>query len=232
MIDFHSHLLPGIDDGSKNVKMSVAMLQESKMQEVEICVATPHFYFDNDLEKIVQKREKSYKKLIAHLEKQGIEVPEIVLGFEVYLSSEIIEQPDLDSLLIKETNTMLIEMPYKKWDDNIFKRLEFLVEKDYDIVIAHPERYHTVCGKDEYDRLFSYGCVGQFNAASLINPNTRNITYSLIKEGKVKLMGSDAHNISTRANFIAIASEFIRKNLGEEVLNTMKYMAELYLGRR
>ena len=48
MIDFHSHILPGIDDGSKNTQMSLAMIEEEKKQGVHTIVATPHFYADED----------------------------------------------------------------------------------------------------------------------------------------------------------------------------------------
>ena len=179
---------------------------------------------------------KSHKALFRpkeqRMEKKNIDFPEIILGFEVYLSRDILDEPNLDGLLITGTNTMLVEMPLAKWNEDIFKRLEFLLYKGYDIIIAHPERYQEVCGKEEYDRLFSYGCVGQFNAASLIYPNTREFTFSMIKEGKIKLIGSDAHNLGTRANIMEIAADFIRKRLGDEVLDNMKDTAEHYLGRR
>ena len=229
MIDFHAHLLSGIDDGSKNIKMSAAMLTESKRQGIEISVATPHFYFDKKTEKILAKREKALKKLICYAEKNKIEIPEIILGFEVYLSEKIYDEPDVDRLLIKGTNTMLVEMPRKKWDDEVFSRLEFVAENGYKIVLAHPERYMTVAGKKEYDRLFSYGFAGQVNAASLINPTTRDFAYKLIKDGKIKLIGSDAHNLGTRANFINIACDLIRENIGEKYLDMMKDNARYYL---
>ncbi len=232
MIDFHVHLLPGIDDGSKNIKMSAAMLMESKRQGVEISVATPHYYFNKPLDKMLKKRQKAYDKLIKYAEKNKLEFPEIVLGFEVYLSDEIYRQDNLESLLINGTNTMLIEMPYGKWNDKVFARLDFLAEKDFDIILAHPERHITVNGEKEYNRLFDYGFAGQLNAAALVNPKTREFAYKLIKDGRIKVLGSDAHNLGTRANFIGLAADFIRKNLGEEYLNKINQEAEHYLGLR
>ena len=232
MIDFHAHLLSGIDDGSKNIKMSAAMLKESARQGIKITVATPHFYFDKKAEMAVAKRDNVYNKLTAFVQKKKLEVPEIVLGFEVYLSKRIYDESDLERLSIKGTNTMLVEMPREKWTDEIFARLEYLAEKGFDIVLAHPERYIAFIGTKEYDRLFSYGFPGQLNAASLINPKTRDYAYTLIKEGKIKLMGSDAHNMGIRANFMGIACEFIQKNLGEEYVRNFNSQAEHYLGLR
>ncbi len=230
MIDFHSHLLYGIDDGSKNIGMSVAMLKESERQGIEISVATPHFYFNKKTDKIIQKRDKVCDKLIKYAQKNKINIPEIVLGFEVYLEDKIFEEPDLDRLKINGTNTMLVEMPRAKWDDAVFGRLDYVAGKGYDIVLAHPERYCQIADDKDFDRLFSYGFACQLNAASLINPNTRDFAYKLIKEGRIKLMGSDAHNVGTRANFIGIACEFIRNNLGEEYIDKMNENAERYLG--
>lgn len=232
MIDFHAHLLPGIDDGARNIKMSAAMLVESKRQGIDISVATPHCYFNKKVEQTLKKREKAYKKLTNYIEKNGIEIPQIVLGFEVYLTEEVYQVRQLDKLLIKGTNTMLVEMPREKWDDKVFARLEFVAEKGFDIVLAHPERYTALNGKKEYDRLFDYGFPGQLNAASLISPKTRDYAYTLIKEGKIKLIGSDAHNLGIRANFIEIASEIIIRNFGEEYLRYFNSQAEYYLGLR
>lgn len=232
MIDFHSHLLPGIDDGSKNIKMSVAMLKEGKKQGVEISVATPHYYFDKPIDKMLKKRKTAYDKLIKYAEKNKLEFPEIVLGFEVYLSDDIYRQDELEKLLINGTNTMLVEMPYEKWTDRDFARLDFLAEKEFNIILAHPERHMTVNGEKEYNRLFDYGFAGQLNAASLVNPKTREFAYKLIKDGRIKVLGSDAHNLGTRANFMGLATEFIRKNLGEQYLQKINEETEHYLGFR
>lgn len=230
MIDFHVHLLPGIDDGSKNIKMSVAMLKESMRQGIDVSVATPHFYFDKKREKLIEKRNKTYEKLIKYCDSNGIKHPKIVLGFEVFLSEKIYDEPELGSLVVSGTNTLLLEMPRTKWDDEIFDRVDYIASKGYEIVLAHPERYASVCGKKEYDKLFSYGFAGQVNAASFVNPASREIVYRMIKEGRIQLMGSDAHNTGLRAVFMEIASEFISRNVGEKYNEMMTENAKHYLG--
>lgn len=229
MIDFHAHILPGIDDGSRSAKMSVAMLRESARQEIEVSVATPHFYFNKKLERMLVKRQKAYEKVESFYGKIYQRTPEIILGFEVYLSEKIFGEKNLDSLLIEGTNTMLVEMPRKKWDESVFSRLDFLVEKGFDIVIAHPERYCRAVDRKEFDRLFSYGFAGQINAASFVSPATRSYAYELIKEGRIQVMGSDAHNVGTRANFILIANEFIKRKLGGKYIEMMEENAKHFL---
>lgn len=230
MIDFHVHLLPGIDDGSKNSKMSAAMLKESQRQGVEISVATPHFYFDKKPDRLISKRDKAYNNLAKFLDKNNLKLPEIVLGFEVYLSEKILEEQDLDRLLISGTNTLLVEMPRTKWTDKVFDRLDFLKSKGYDIVLAHPERYQGIADEKDFDRLFAYGFAGQVNAASFVNPASREFAYKLIKDGRIQVMGSDAHNVGTRAVFMEIAYEFINRNLGEKYTLMMDENAEHFLG--
>lgn len=230
MIDFHVHLLPGIDDGSKNIKMSVAMLKESKRQGIDVSVATPHFYFDKQTKKLIEKRNKEFELLTKFCKKNEINCPEIIPGFEVFLSEKIYDEPELDRLLISGTNTLLLEMPRTKWDEEVFDRVDYIASKGYDVVLAHPERYASVCGKKEYEKLFSYGFAGQVNAASFVNPACRDIAYHLIKDGRIHVIGSDAHNTGIRAVFMEIASEFIGKNLGEKYNEMMMENAKHYLG--
>ena len=229
MIDFHVHLLPGIDDGSRNCKMSAMMLKESKRQGVTLSVATPHFYFDKKIDKMLAKREKAFGKLVKYAEKNRLEIPEIMQGFEVYLSEKIFDEPDLDKLLIKGTDTMLVEMPRQKWDDEVFSRLEYVAEKGYKIVLAHPERYIGIADKKAYDRLFSYGFAGQLNAASLVSPATKDFAYRLMEEGRIDILGSDAHNVGLRSVFIEIALECISRRMGEGFIRRMDENAERYL---
>ena len=230
MIDFHAHLLPGIDDGSRSIKMSAAMLRESYRQDVEISVATPHFFFNKKTDRMLAKREKKYRAVKDFCLKNKIDIPEIVLGFEVHLSEKILQEPDTDKLLISGTNTMLVEMPWNKWDDKVFSRLDFLVGKGYDIIIAHPERYGNISTQADYERLFSYGLAGQVNAQSLISPSTRELAYKLISDGRIQVIGSDAHNVGVRANFIQIACKLINKKLGVKYTQMMQENAERFLG--
>ena len=205
------------------------MLKESKRQGVTLSVATPHFYFDKDIDKAVAKREKVFDKLMKYLDKNKIETPEIVLGFEVYLAKNIYDYPDLDKLVISGTDTMLVEMPREKWNDEVFARLDYVAEKGYKIVIAHPERYLGIADRAAFDRLFSYGFAGQLNSASLILPNMREFAYKLIEQGRIDILGSDAHNNSMRSVFYETAIEFINGKFGEKYVQKLNENAEKYL---
>ena len=80
VIDFHSHILPGIDDGSRNVETSIGMLRMCREQGVDIMIATPHFYADsNRVERFVENRKNAYDKVMA----ENADIPHIMMGAEV-----------------------------------------------------------------------------------------------------------------------------------------------------
>ena len=84
VIDFHSHILPGVDDGSKNLEQSLAMLQMEAAQGIKRVVATPHFYAQHDKpEKFLRKREEAQRQL-RQLISENPGLPELSIGAEVY----------------------------------------------------------------------------------------------------------------------------------------------------
>ena len=83
MVDFHTHILPGIDDGSKDVEMSLAMLAAEKDQKVDKIIATPHFYAKQDsVQKFLERRRASYERLMHAYSRDTEQIP-ILLGAEV-----------------------------------------------------------------------------------------------------------------------------------------------------
>ncbi|MBR1723547.1 MAG: histidinol-phosphatase, partial [Ruminococcus sp.] len=111
-IDFHSHILPGIDDGSKNIEESVALLDIMAADGVDIVVATPHFYCTHrSIHSFLERRNNAYKKLKPYLKPEH---PRILLGGEVLYDDILIGKDDLSRLTIQGTNFMLLEMPYTK----------------------------------------------------------------------------------------------------------------------
>ena len=115
MIDFHSHILPGIDDGSKDVAESLAMLSALKEQGVDTVVATPHFYANHhSVEEFLRRRQKAMDRLSAELSEGA---PTIVLGAEVRYYEGISHLQNLESLCIGDSKLLLLEMPFYKWTE-------------------------------------------------------------------------------------------------------------------
>ena len=120
MIDLHSHILPGIDDGAQDVRVSLDMLAESFSQGVKTVVATPHCILRNeqDIDIFLKNRNASYDFLSRAMKEDGREFPELRLGCELRVPEEFDAMDRLLELCIEDTNYLICEMPYTKWNMN------------------------------------------------------------------------------------------------------------------
>jgi len=213
MTDFHSHILPGMDDGAKTVEESIAMLLKEKRDGVEIVVATPHFYLsENSVPQFLSRREKAYRSLLAAA--NGLKIPRILLGAEVYYTPSLTELPDLEKLCIEGTEYLLLEMPYQKFTSYLLDSVEnLLMTRKLKYIMAHIERYLEMTGFDGVHQLMSQEVLGQINCSSLVNLFTRKDTMNLIQKGYVHLLGTDAHNMDKRPPLYGEAVQVVNKKM-------------------
>lgn len=142
MIDFHTHILPEMDDGSESVEESIQMLELSAQQGVKWMVATPHFYADReDPKTFLERRHEAHVRL-----EQGIggreNLPKIMLGAEVRYYEGISQSRELQKLKIEDSNLLLLEMPFIPWSDRMLHELVLAQKRSgLQIVLAHIERY-------------------------------------------------------------------------------------------
>ena len=109
MIDVHCHVLPGIDDGSRSVEMSIDMLHEMKKQGIDKVIATPHFYpMSNSPERFLTNRQRAYEQLMEAVDE---DCPVIVLGAEVMYFEGISRFDGLRDFRAEGTEILLLEMP-------------------------------------------------------------------------------------------------------------------------
>lgn len=227
VIDFHSHILPGIDDGSHDVATSVAMLQEMKKQGVAHCVATPHFYsYRRSLETFVAQREAAWQSLRPALTE---DLPAVHLGAEVALFSGLadLSEEELRLLCIDGTRTMLLEMPFAAWGDyevDVVARLS--IDCDIRVVLAHLERYLPLQNRSSYlERILALPVQVQINAESLsgglANLRLRRQVLQLFESGQAHLLGSDCHDLRHRPPNLQMGRDTLQKHLGTEILSRM-----------
>lgn len=124
IVDFHSHILPGIDDGSASAEESIAMLRMETEQGIDCVVATPHFYAHHDApEGFLAHRREAEIRLREAMD--GLEeMPEIILGAEVYFFPGISDSDTIPELTIGYNRCILIEMPPSPWSQNMYSELE------------------------------------------------------------------------------------------------------------
>ena len=220
LIDFHTHILPGIDDGSKDVEMSVSMLKLLAKTGIDRAVLTPHFYANHDSPvHFLEKRNRCVKKLSdAISDKDGL--PKISVGAEVYFFEGISDCEFLSEMAVDGTDCVMIEMPMKQWSDRNLQELVGIRQKQkLTPIIAHLDRYvKPFQGRKLFERILSLPVLVQVNASFFINRRTRKLALSLLKEGKIHLIGSDCHNESTRPPNVDAAMQIIVRALGENAL--------------
>ena len=211
MFDVHCHILPGIDDGSKNVEMSLEMLNLEVQQGIEGVVFTPHFYADmNDPARFLSKREKALQELEANLERLP-KYPKYTVGAEVHYFRGMSRSDDLEKLCIGNSDFILIEMPFRDWQSVFIDEIEEIsTVLGLRVIIAHIERYFDQDKKLVKRLLNNPDLLIQCNAEFFIEKKTASKAIKLLKSGRIDLLGSDSHNLDTRRPNLAEAIEIIQ----------------------
>lgn len=197
MIDFHTHILPGMDDGSQSVAESVALLRMEKAQGVEAVVLTPHFYAqENSPEAFLIRRERAWRILEPNLD-DGM--PKVFLGAEVQYFEGIRGAEEIHRLRIEGTKFLLLEMPFSRWSERMVEDAAELNDRDdITLVLAHAERYMAMQNSQVWSYLRKRGVWIQSNISFFENWRTRRKAMSMLENGKIQLLGSDCHDLKTR----------------------------------
>ncbi len=227
IFDFHSHVLPGVDDGSSCVEESIAMLQEEARQGIRHVVATPHFYPHRDSpERFFERRDQAWELLQGAME--GIEgLPQIILGAEVRFYPGISDWDILSELTIGKSRYILIEMTLPPWNQRAWQELEDIYYKrGLTPIIAHVDRYiRPLCTYGIPQRLEELPVLVQANASFFCEGFASGMAMKMLKRQQIQLLGSDCHNMTTRKPNLADAVQRIRQRLGEEVLSDINACA-------
>lgn len=229
--DFHSHILPAIDDGSRSVKMSVAMLRTMARQGVTKVVATPHFYAHRDTpQAFLERRDQARQRLQQALE--GQQLPQIILAAEVYYFPGMSASESLPALAIGDTPYILVEMPQAPWSGGMYRELENIrIRQGLIPVIAHIDRYITPARQHGIPAtLENMDLLVQANAGFFLDWRTRRLAFKLLERDCIHLLGSDCHDMTDRPPNLAYAVDAIERKLGKEPLERIKEYEAYILG--
>lgn len=225
MIDMHTHVLPNIDDGAKDVEESVQMLQNALSQGIKTVVATSHYYGkQRSPQKYLQLRSEAYEKLKPYIP-DGLNV---VLGAEVHFTEDnSVSHEQICSLAIEGTKYVLLEFDFMRpFTDKLFRKLsDFLYETDYTPIIAHVDRYPSIYKKPKIlTDLIKMGCLLQVNAEAFLEKRTKSLAFAMLKKGYVHCIGSDMHDTENRAeNFEKMLEEIKKENCLADFEETKKW---------
>lgn len=198
-VDFHSHVLPGMDDGSKDAAQSMAMLEQAKQQGTDVMVATPHFYAENETPDSFLKRRAAAAEQLLDAGYDTKKHSRILLGAEVAYFPGIGRCEELASLSIVGTRMILIEMPFRPWTQTMLDDL-YSIQINLELipVLAHIERYPDMRHAAMIKRMIHRGILLQINASMADGYLKRRRALRLLINGDVQLLGSDCHNMTTR----------------------------------
>ena len=220
MIDWHSHILPSMDDGSKNVAESLSMLRSLQEQGISCVVATPHFYANEDsIDSFLKRRTHAYDKLSSEMTE---DLPRIVCGAEVQYYPGISKLAGIEQLTIGKTNLLLLEMPMARWSGyEVREVIEFSRTCGLTTVLAHIDRYMPLQKAGVFDELSENGILMQVNASFFDGRMTRKKAFRWLEAGRLHFLGSDCHNLTSRPPKIGSAYEHIRRKFGENLMESM-----------
>ena len=229
VVDFHTHVLPQIDDGSGSVKESLEMLRMEGSQGVRRVVATPHFYAQVDsLKPFLERRSAAVSRLREAMEGES-GLPRLSVGAEVHYFSGISEAGILPELAIDNGRFVLIEMPMRTWTDKMYREIAEIREKlDIIPVIAHVDRYigrFRTFGIPE--KLEELPVLVQANARFFLQRSTRGMALRMLQKNQIHLLGSDCHNLQERQPRLGEAISVIEAGLGKAALEQIREYQDL-----
>ncbi len=198
LVDFHNHVLPGIDDGSRNLDDSIAMLRNFAQLGIKKVVASPHSMAEgyvNSTEKILKTRD-IVREAIAQ---NGIDI-QFDAAAEYYMDELFIEKIATKDLLTVGKNYVLMELSYLTKPQNPGDVIYKLQVAGYNLILAHPERYpfYYEDSFEQYKRFKDRGVYFQINLGSLVGKYGGAAKYTaekMIDEGMVEFASSDLHNL-------------------------------------
>lgn len=210
-IDFHTHILPCIDDGADSREKSALMLRQLKKQGIDVVVMTPHYYRDEMTTAQFENAVKqSYHELMEIY--SDADMPRLYIGSECAMWDGM-SSTDLSSMCIENTNLLMCEMPYR-YRPYIIDEFEELKVCGYLPVIAHIDRYLKLYDRKELQRILDLeNVIFQVNIKSLENYFIRAEILKLAKRGCSFILGSDCHDTEIRR------PEINRKLLSRRSLN-------------
>ena len=228
MTDVHSHILFGIDDGSRTISESVELLKKLKSVGFNNVILTPHFILDSTYNSNYESNIKIYNELKERLISENIDI-NIYLGNEIFIDKNVptlLEKNIITSL--NGTKYVLVEFPMHNKLLNLEDMLYEIRSRGYEVVIAHPERYDAF--KEDYsivDTLREDGFLFQSNYSSILGyygKDSIKLLKYMLKRHYIDFLGTDIHRIEKTYvidNFKKIEKHII-KVTGSEYYNKIQ----------
>ncbi|RWY49466.1 tyrosine-protein phosphatase [Mucilaginibacter gilvus] len=217
MVDMHSHVLPGIDDGAQTPEESIVLIKKMMELGIKKIIATPHVmvdYYRNDRDSIMN----ALAVLKEELKNQNIDIP-VEAAAEHYFDETFEKRIDERSLMtMGADNYVLFELSFINEPHNVIQMIQKMRDAGYKPILAHPERY-AYMNIDRMRAIRSWGCALQLNTIALTGyygKPTQKMAEDMIDEQIVDFISSDMHHPRHAAAFEdALTTDYIEKLLND-----------------
>ncbi len=221
MIDFHTHIIPNIDDGAYNDAIAREMIDEELQDEVHSIILTPHIRYKSDEFLSCQKLEDIFEDFYYKFKTKGVE---FFLGGEIYYVEGVIDALLKNEIMtINKSKYILIEFNLFYEINNIRNVIADVVANGFKPILAHPERYAYV-NVEKMREYRDLGAIIQIDSSSILGDfgrKPKKLAHKLLKRGLVDLISSDCHSVGTRRPNLKRTVEYITKKYGEDTAKTI-----------
>lgn len=230
MVDFHTHILPEMDDGAEDLPESKKMLEMFIRQGVDTICLTPHFYsYKENLETFLERRKKSFAAIEPYQKELGVH---FALASETFFSDYLFHLEDISPLCMKDSSGrryLLTELPFaSSFSERTLDRISRLIDT-YSVcpVLAHIERYPKLINhKKLIGRLIDMGCLMQINLSAFQKGFfLKRKLLGYIRNDLIHVVGTDAHHVQQRAPNYLDGIAAIRKSLDDGAVDRMNQNA-------
>ncbi|MBR5408159.1 MAG: protein tyrosine phosphatase [Lachnospiraceae bacterium] len=218
-LDMHCHILPGVDDGSKDIQTSMQMLEHAYNEGIRAMILTPHYhggYVETDRAVI----DETFAELEAH-SKQYFPDLKLFIGNEIYYYPSVPEWIDEGRVhTLADSNYVLLEFSIRAEKRELMEAVQNLCNNGYYPVLAHVERYDCLVKEPSYvEDLIDSGAYIQVNSATITGEGGIKIKHfwkKLLKEEWIHFIGTDAHSMRSRKPYMAECAEYICRKCSKE----------------
>ncbi|MBR5285007.1 MAG: hypothetical protein IKU27_08190 [Clostridia bacterium] len=234
MIDLHTHILPGMDDGAKNVEMSLELLRMQKAQGINTVALTSHFYPGKESShRFLRRRAEAMTTLqnaIAALpaDERKKQPGRLCLGAEVAWGPNLAYDERLEEMCLGNSRYMLLELPFEPWNMRMIDEIYHLSARTgITPIIAHLDRYRKIQKRDLFDEIFALGVPIQLGIDDLLGGFFRRRSIlKLLEQDAGFFLASDCHNLQGRKPNLQAALTVVKDKLGDEAAVRLVRMSE------
>jgi len=226
MIDIHSHILSGLDDGAQSLEESIEMAKIAAEDGITKIVATPHMFRNNFDGKNIEEINKARRELEASLQENDIEI-ELFIGAEVHISHNLIDEikKNRTNMVINSSQYLLVEFPMSHIFSGIRELFFELMSEGIIPIIAHPERNRVFMESPSFlFEMLRMGVLTQANSGSFLGFYGRRVAEAanrFLSWNFIHFVGSDSHNERSMAPRLSEAVYALEKKIGQDSARTL-----------